>query len=41
MFNIQIICFAGEATDTNYYSSVHGAYGAGVREADRILEYLA
>lgn len=29
--------FAGEATDPEYFGTVHGAYRSGLREADRIL----
>ena len=32
--------FAGEATVMDYYSTVHGAYMSGEREAKRILEIL-
>lgn len=33
------ICFAGEATSTHYYSTVHGAIEAGFREADRLTQF--
>ncbi|KAK9142338.1 hypothetical protein Syun_011738 [Stephania yunnanensis] len=33
------ILFAGEATDREQYSSTHGAYFSGVREANRLLQY--
>lgn len=29
--------FAGEATQKDYFSTVHGAYLSGIRESDRIL----
>ena len=32
------VLFAGEATHTEHYASVHGAYLTGVREADRLLK---
>ena len=32
------VLFAGEATHIEYYSTVHGAYLTGVREADRLLK---
>ena len=32
------VLFAGEATHLEHYSSVHGAYLTGVREADRLLK---
>lgn len=32
--------FAGEATIKKYYSTVHGAYISGEREAQRILNGL-
>lgn len=35
------LCFAGEATSTNYYSTVHGAVEAGWREAKRITEFYS
>lgn len=31
------ILFAGEATERHYYSTTHGAYLSGLREADRLL----
>uniref|UniRef100_A0A803KBJ5 Provisional ortholog of polyamine oxidase n=1 Tax=Xenopus tropicalis TaxID=8364 RepID=A0A803KBJ5_XENTR len=31
------VLFAGEATHTNFYTTTHGAYLTGVREAERIL----
>ncbi|XP_050545415.1 spermine oxidase-like [Daktulosphaira vitifoliae] len=36
----EIICFAGEATHSHYFSTVHGAIETGWREADRILIHL-
>ncbi|CAF0718372.1 unnamed protein product [Brachionus calyciflorus] len=40
-FNNKIfIQFAGEATHDNFYSTVHGAYLTGLREADRIIKDL-
>lgn len=41
--NIQgkpLLCFAGEATSTEFYSTVHGAVESGWREAERILKYI-
>ncbi|EDV20657.1 uncharacterized protein TRIADDRAFT_31591 [Trichoplax adhaerens] len=35
-----LILFAGEATDRSYYSTAHGAYLSGQREANRILDTL-
>lgn len=32
--------FAGEHTDADYFSTVHGAYLSGVREADKIIDLL-
>ncbi|KAM8934022.1 peroxisomal N(1)-acetyl-spermine/spermidine oxidase-like [Pelodytes ibericus] len=32
------VLFAGEATHTNFYTTTHGAYLTGVREAERILK---
>ncbi|XP_055297514.1 spermine oxidase-like [Sitodiplosis mosellana] len=32
-----VVQFAGEATNTKYYSSVHGAVESGWREADRLI----
>nr|DBA19684.1 TPA: hypothetical protein GDO54_015483 [Pyxicephalus adspersus] len=32
------VLFAGEATHPNFYTTTHGAYMTGVREADRILQ---
>ncbi|XP_068696345.1 peroxisomal N(1)-acetyl-spermine/spermidine oxidase-like [Montipora foliosa] len=34
------VMFAGEATNRHYYGTVHGAYLTGIREAERVLEYL-
>ncbi|XP_010314061.2 probable polyamine oxidase 5 [Solanum lycopersicum] len=34
------VLFAGEATSRNYYSTTHGAYLTGLREANRLLEYF-
>jgi hypothetical protein len=36
-----LVLFAGEATNPDYYSTVHGAFLSGVREAKRILNYQA
>ena len=32
------VLFAGEATSVEYYSTVHGAYCTGVREAKRLID---
>lgn len=34
------VMFAGEATNRHYYGTVKGAYLTGIREAERVLEYL-
>lgn len=34
-----MLCFCGEATHEHYYSTVHGAWESGEREADRLLRY--
>ncbi|KAH0710110.1 hypothetical protein KY284_011537 [Solanum tuberosum] len=34
------VLFAGEATNRNYYSTTHGAYLTGLREANRLLEHF-
>lgn len=34
------VMFAGEATNRHYYGTVHGAHMTGIREAERLLEYL-
>ncbi|XP_063993389.1 spermine oxidase-like [Diachasmimorpha longicaudata] len=39
--NKPIILFAGEATHSHYYSTVHGAVMTGFREANRLIEYYA
>lgn len=33
------ILFAGEATHRTHYSTTHGAYFSGIREADRLLQF--
>ncbi|XP_044740336.1 spermine oxidase-like [Chrysoperla carnea] len=38
----EVVLFAGEATHSHYYSTVHGAIETGWREADRLLKlYMA
>lgn len=32
--------FAGEHTEANYFSTVHGAYLSGIREADKIIDLI-
>ncbi|TDG50778.1 hypothetical protein AWZ03_002767 [Drosophila navojoa] len=34
-----VLFFAGEATSSNHYSTVHGAVESGIREADRIISF--
>lgn len=34
-----VIFFAGEATHPHFYSTVHGAYESGIREADRLADF--
>ncbi|XP_065916416.1 peroxisomal N(1)-acetyl-spermine/spermidine oxidase-like [Dysidea avara] len=34
------VLFAGEATTEEYYSTVHGAYLTGIREAKRLMEFV-
>lgn len=34
------ILFAGEATDPDHYGTVHGAFTAGEREANRLIKFL-
>uniref|UniRef100_A0A1A9VI93 Amine oxidase domain-containing protein n=1 Tax=Glossina austeni TaxID=7395 RepID=A0A1A9VI93_GLOAU len=36
-----VVQFAGEATSSHYFSTVHGAVESGFREADRILQYYS
>jgi hypothetical protein len=31
-----IVCFAGEATSEQYFSTTHGARSSGIREAERL-----
>ena len=33
------LMFAGEATHTTYFSTMHGAYVSGLREAERLVEF--
>lgn len=33
------VCFAGEATHRQYFSTTHGARSSGIREANRIVSY--
>ncbi|KAL4635625.1 hypothetical protein GN956_G13456 [Arapaima gigas] len=35
------VLFAGEATHVNFYTTTHGAYITGVREAQRLINYYA
>lgn len=35
------LCFAGEATHSEFYSTMHGAVESGLREADRCVGYFA
>lgn len=35
---LQVVMFAGEATHTHHYSTVHGAVESGFREADRLIK---
>lgn len=35
------VLFAGEATHVNFYTTTHGAYITGVREAERLISYYA
>ncbi|KAL1432135.1 hypothetical protein MTO96_013471 [Rhipicephalus appendiculatus] len=34
-----VLFFAGEATHPHFYSTVHGAYESGIREADRLADF--
>lgn len=34
-----LVMFAGEATDKEFYSTTHGAFRSGYREADRIVKF--
>jgi monoamine oxidase len=34
-----IVCFAGEATSEQYFSTTHGARSSGIREAERLINY--
>uniref|UniRef100_A0A1A9Z0N8 Amine oxidase domain-containing protein n=1 Tax=Glossina pallidipes TaxID=7398 RepID=A0A1A9Z0N8_GLOPL len=36
-----VVQFAGEATSSHYFSTVHGAVESGFREADRIFQYYS
>lgn len=38
--NRETVLFAGEASHSGYYSTVHGALETGFREADRIIKLL-
>ena len=38
--NMPLICFGGESTDPSFYSTMHGAMRAGIREAERVVSYL-
>ncbi|XP_060071835.1 spermine oxidase-like [Ylistrum balloti] len=35
-----IVLFAGEATHSRWYSTTHGAFDSGKREAERLVEYI-
>ena len=34
------VFFAGEHTEADYYSTVHGAYLSGIREANKIIDLI-
>jgi monoamine oxidase len=34
------VFFAGEHTEIDYFSTAHGAYLSGIREADKIIDLL-
>ncbi|CAN7990213.1 unnamed protein product, partial [Ixodes hexagonus] len=34
-----MVLFAGEATHSSFFSTVHGAYESGIREADRLADF--
>ncbi|KAG8198798.1 hypothetical protein JTE90_007102 [Oedothorax gibbosus] len=36
-----VLMFAGEATHDSYYSTVHGAYDTGIREAERLFSHYS
>ncbi|XP_014236124.1 spermine oxidase-like [Trichogramma pretiosum] len=38
--NLPILMFAGEATHENYYSTTHGAYDTGVKQANIFLKHF-
>ena len=42
LYNLQPrLFFAGEATHLRYYSTAHGAYLSGQREAKRLIDYYS
>ncbi|CAF0786094.1 unnamed protein product [Didymodactylos carnosus] len=38
--NVPKLLFAGEATHTNYYSTVHGAYITGQQQAENLIKFI-
>ncbi|CAG7837538.1 unnamed protein product [Allacma fusca] len=38
--NDTMVCFAGEATHSSFYSTVHGAHDTGIREANRLIRFF-
>lgn len=40
MIDVLRVMFCGEATHHEYFGTTHGAYLSGIREAERLIDFL-